>query len=92
MFSSFTIGDGGDYATIALWQSYRRNNVPSDKEVDDELNLLSGVHSAAGFLTYWPQDEEVSIKVVIQAHPSALHNGDWDSGACLSGGTQSWKT
>jgi hypothetical protein len=92
MFSSITIGDGGDYDTIALWQVARRNSIPADKQVDDELTLLSGTYEAFGLLWQWPVDEEVSIKVVIQAHPSALHNGDWDSGVCLSGqGTQVWK-
>ena len=92
MFSSITIGDGGEYSTIALWQVARRNNIPADKQVDDELTLLSGVHSVGALLSFWPVDEEITIKCVIQAHPSALHNGDWDSGVCLSGqGTQNWK-
>src|SRR5210317_685031 len=91
MVSSITIGDGADFATISLWQQSRRNNIV-DNIVNDELTLLGGTYGAGVLLWDWPTDtEELSINVTMQAHPSALHNGDWDSGVCLSGGTQSWK-
>jgi len=101
MAETFTIGVSSverpdvlpDYASIALWQVYRRQNV-SNNAVDDELQLLSGVHTGAALMSFWPTTtEELTIKVLIQPHSSTIHhNGNWDGEVCLSGGVQYWKT
>lgn len=71
-------GGDGDFATLALWHGTSAT-VPVSGDVM-VVQFLSGTHDIGGAYNNF---NEVDFDIVFQAHPSALHNGNWDEGAIL---------
>jgi len=71
-------GGDGDFATLALWHGTSAT-VPVSGDVM-VVQFLSGAHDIGGLYNNF---NEVDFDIVFQAHPSALHNGDWDAGASI---------
>ena len=81
---SYTVGSGGQYATLALWYTARRLAVVAGDT--EEAVLLDGVHDFTGSFNSW---NVVHFDVVIRAQNS--HGGDWNSGATLQfAGRSDW--